>query len=380
MMRSLRGFLGLKEKQRDSNLPLKIRYYSSNFKKNRHEYYEYLSMIMVESMGKKTILDIFRDDARRYGKGNPRGELSAFWASRIEQSGDLAQAFEGTLPEEDVGFIYSLQAAGGGILESGLKDLSHLIQVKNRLSGILQKFTAVTLFAFSLFVGMLFAVGYFLAPEIQGSFNTIPPEFYKGGSRLFFGIGEFMRSSGHFYVGGALILLFMTPFILKNATGKARSYLDKYGVFALYRNVQSIRFLLSLSTLIKPHAGAESISLTHAVHLLSENESRWMRWHLGKMQQRMEQADIGAETFDTGLFDKEVIWYLTDMASVSGLDEALQRSKTRLELHTVTALESKTKILSWIILLSLVFSMLGIYMLVLKVMMEMTGLMKLGVF
>lgn len=366
--------------KRNSSLPLKVRFYASSFKNNRHEYYEFLSMIMIESMGRKTILDIFRDDATRYGKSNPRGVLSDHWARKIEESGDLAQTFKGTLPDEDVNFIASLQAAGGGILESGLIDLSNLIKVQKRLGAILKRFAIMVGFAIILITAMLFAIGYHLAPEVQGSFSAIDPVYYKSASKRFFGLAEFMRERGHYYLILVLLIVASMPFILRWFTGPMRRWLDKFGVFHLYRSVQSIRFMLSLSTLIQPRLGSESISLPKAISILNRGESKWMKWHMDQMMVRMDEADIGPETFDTGLFDKEVIWYLMDMASVSGLDTALQKSKVRLEAHTIDALDKKTKIISWTILVSVVLSMIGIYLWVISVIMEMTSLMKLGIF
>lgn len=362
-----------------SDVPIGLRRKASSFKKNRHEYYEYLSMIMIETQGKKTILDIFRDDALRYGPKSNRGALSEYWAQKVSENGDMAETFKGTLPNEDVNFIYSLQEAGGGILESGLNDLADLIKVKNQLSAILTRFAFLVGFASIMLVGMLFAIGYFLAPEIERSFSSVQPYMYGDAARAFFALGEAVRQYGFFFIGFFILALASVPFLLKNMTGSLRYRLDGFGFFKLYRNLESIRFMLSLATLLKPRTGADTVSLSRAIPLLSKGEGRWLNSHTTEMMRRLNEAEIGPETFDTGLFDKEVIWFLTDMSSVSPFDYALQRTKTRLEQHTITVLEKKAKILSWIILIILVICMLGNYMWVLKVIMDMASAMKLSI-
>ena len=362
-----------------TSLPFSVRFAAFFFSDTRDEYYEYLSMIIKNSNGAKNIKHIFYDDIDRYGK-SPRGILSQHWAKVSEETGDLGQCFDRTLPASDVNFIRSLQEAGGGILDTGLQDLADLTRVNQKLSGILKKLYFVIGFSLLLVVGMLFAIGYYLAPEIQSSFTAIDPVYYKSMSRLFFGIGDAMKENGLFYLFIFLALASCFPYVLSNLTGSIRTTLDKYGIFALYRKTHSIRFMLSLSTLIKSRVGAESISLDSAVYMLMKNESRWMKWHLGRMLEKMEGAMIGAETFDTGLFDKEVIWYMSDMQAITNLGDAIQLSKSRLEEHTIKDLSTKSMILSWIILLSTVLSMLSIYFLVMVVISEMTSLMKLGIF
>src|SRR5690606_943246 len=81
-----------------------------HFRAGRADYYAYLADMLQSLQGRKTLLDHFEDDARRYGPATVRGRLSQRWARRYQESGgDLAAAWSGTLPADECLLVASAQ-------------------------------------------------------------------------------------------------------------------------------------------------------------------------------------------------------------------------------------------------------------------------------
>ena len=69
------------------------------------------------------------------------------------------------------------------------------------------------------------------------------------------------------------------------------------------------------------------------------------------MLARIDAGMNGTDALDTGLIDSDTWWYLSDMVSTAGLDEGLQRTRIRLEQHTVRKLSVQAQVLRWGLLL-----------------------------
>ena len=83
-------------------IPLFLRLDALRFRALRADYYEYLADLVEGTQGRKSLRDIFDDDAHRYGRRTVRGRLSRYWAAAyLEAGGDLGVAWSGTLPAEE---------------------------------------------------------------------------------------------------------------------------------------------------------------------------------------------------------------------------------------------------------------------------------------
>ena len=52
------------------------------FRPGRADYYEYLADLIEGTQGRKSLRDVFEDDARRYGVDTERGRLAGEWGGR----------------------------------------------------------------------------------------------------------------------------------------------------------------------------------------------------------------------------------------------------------------------------------------------------------
>ncbi|MCC3263220.1 hypothetical protein LLE87_34170, partial [Paenibacillus polymyxa] len=74
---------------------------ASKFARASADWYEYLADMTEDTQGSRTFLSILAADAQRYGK-SARGVLSAYWAHRIVETGELGRTLHRTLPPREV--------------------------------------------------------------------------------------------------------------------------------------------------------------------------------------------------------------------------------------------------------------------------------------
>ena len=94
------------------------------FQKSRSDFYEDKSTLLMSS--DKKLIDIFSVDSGRYA-GTPRGVISSIWVRRLEENGaDLADAWFGTLPDDEVAVLSVQQIGGTNAIAMALKDMARM--------------------------------------------------------------------------------------------------------------------------------------------------------------------------------------------------------------------------------------------------------------
>jgi hypothetical protein len=146
---------------------------------------------------------------------------------------------------------------------------------------------------------------------------------------------------------------------LPNLTGSLRVFLDRWGLWRLYRIVQAVRFLSLLAVLLQPR-GNVGARLREALRIQRSGASRWMGLHVDTMLLRIDAGFEAVDALDTGLVDEQTWWYFVDMVHTLGLDAGLQRTCVRLSAHTVGKLARQAVMIRWVLLLCSVSIVLGI--------------------
>lgn len=348
---------------------------AKRFASSRADYYRYLARIIEATKGRKSLRRIFLDDAARYGN-RPRGVLSAHWADRFDESGDLVHTFSGTLPSTDVAVIGALQRSGGGALELGLHDLASITTLIGRLRQSMRSVAGVGLVALLLLVGVLAAIPLFTVPELRNAFADVPAELYRANTRTLFGFADWLANYWLPVAGVLVGLVACVGWSFQNLTGPLRAQLDRVAVWRLYRYAVAIQFLATLATLLR-RRGNVSTRLREGILMLRPGASPYLANHLDSMLERVDDSRIGAETFKTGLLDADTQYFLEDMIDSSGLDDGLQQTRTQLESHTIHVVLKQAQILRWSLLLGAVAALLGIFFWHQIVMRELISLLKL---
>jgi len=323
-----------------------------HFRAGRADYYAYLADMLHSLQGRKTLLDHFEDDARRYGPAAVRGRLSQRWARRYQESGgDLAAAWSGTLPADECLLVASAQQAGGGALAEVLRDLAHTARLVRAVRDELLYTTAAGLAAMAVAVALLCAVPYFTVPRLQQVFHGLPPEYLGGAARALYALADAVRRWLPLWLvalpGGVLLVLWSLP----RLSGRLRAVLDRIFPWRLYRDFHAIRFLAMLSVLLRQRGNIDT-RLREALAVLAWNARPWLAGHVTAMLARIDAGIVGAESLDTGLIDRELWWFMTDMAAAHGLAGGLQRGRARVESHTAARVRRQAQAIRWTLLLA----------------------------
>jgi hypothetical protein len=169
-------------------------------------------------------------------------------------------------------------------------------------------------------------------------------------------------------------LVYAVAWSLPNLTGRLRQVLDRGFVWRAYRDFHCIRFLAALSVMVK-RRGNVSTSLRDALDLQADGAPPWRRWHVDRMIANIDDGRVGSDTFDTGIVDAETLWFLTDLIAARGMDEALLRTRERLERHVVARIARRAALLRWALLLACVAAAISLVFWHFAVVNEMRGAM-----
>ncbi|TCT05353.1 general secretion pathway protein [Paralcaligenes ureilyticus] len=330
------------------------------FRAGRADYYDYLSALMDSMQGRRTLLEIFQSDMRRYGHATVRGRLSQRWVQAYPMTGgDLYLTWAGCFPANELGLIRVAQASGNAPLVHTLRDLSDAVRLIRQAHDILTTTLWSAVLALAMLAALVLAVPLFTVPQLRHTFNAVPPEYYAALTRRLFGFASLVQ--GHwlfatvFFLGAILLLLWSLP----NLTGRIRHGLDRYFLWRIYRQVHAIGFL-SVLTIVLERPGAGSTQLRAALAMQRAGASAWVLAHLDAMLARIDIGLVGADTFDTGLFDRELFWFLSDMAMARGLGEGLALTRGRLKSQVLSLVARQALVLRWALLLSCVAGLLSL--------------------
>lgn len=326
------------------------------FSRQRADWYEYLADMTEDTQGKRTLLNILDSDAQRYGR-SARGVLSAYWAHKIVETGKIGLTLHGTLPPKEVAEFVSLQRQGQAVLAGGLRDLASLVRLSARLRHILVStlFTSAVAIVL-LWIVVMIGIPYFTAPMLLSSMPDIPVVLFTFPTQAFFGFAEWIRDHGARVWVATLFIPILFQLSFSYLDGPIRRWLDNWGPYRLYRDVQAIGVISTAATAVKPRSGV-TVSLREAIALQFDGASRWLTQRLLEIQKKLEDSKSGVQVFDVGLLDRETYWYLEDLGATLGLDIALQKTRERMETTILKRVEARAQQMRWVILIAAVVVM-----------------------
>lgn len=330
------------------------------FKEHRADFYEYLAELISATSGAKTLLTIFRDDVRRYGPYSARGCLTRIWLERFPKTGgDLFSTWYGSFPLEDIVAIQSAQYAGAGALIQTLRQLSEIVRVTDAARTAFFQTVLTGLLSLSVALAAVLLIPFFTVDRLSQAFAALPVEYYGPVTQALFTLSEVLRRLWWLLIGVIVLFPWLCLRSLSSFTGRIRNVLDRWGLWRLYRVVQSVRFLSLLAVLLQPR-GNVGARLREALIIQRTGATPWLRSHVDAMLLRIDGGLDAIDALDTGLVDEQTWWYFTDMAMTLGLDAGLQRTCTQLSSNTVQKLARQALMLRWILLLSSMAIVLGI--------------------
>jgi nitrate reductase NapE component len=330
------------------------------FAPGRGDYYDYLADMIEGLQGRKTLRDLFEDDAHRYGLSTVRGRLAQRWSRALEaDGGDIATAWLGTLPVEELALLRVAQAAGAGAFTATLRDLARVVQVVEQASRMFLASIAAGVIACCVALALIYAVPFLSAPRLQAVFHAVPPTYYGVLTRGLFGFAQVLLQLLPVLTVGTVGGIWLILWSLPNLSGPLRTHLDRWAIWRFYRDINGVRFLAMLAVLVRQRGNVD-MRLRQALAMQAAHARPWLGWHIENMVARIDAGMVGADTFDTGLIDVETWWYLSDMIAAHGMASGMRRACARVEAHVLPRVRRNAQRWRWALLLSAVTAVIGL--------------------
>lgn len=330
------------------------------FRTQRADYYEYLADVIDATAGTKTLQNIFYDDVSRYAAASPRGLLSRVWLERFPQAGgDLFATWNGTLPLEDLLAIQSAQYSGSQALTKTLRQLAGVVKLIDGAHRLLVTTAFAGLAGLFIALGSVLSIPFFSAKQLQQVFAAVPTEHFSEWTKALFVTADILNAAWPFVSVGLILSALIVLWSFASWTGPLRRVADKFGPWAFYRRVQTVRFVSLLAVTLTP-GGSQGGRLRDAIALQIQGATPWFSGHLHVMVTRLDLGANAIDALETGLIDSEIWWYFADLIQTLGLDEALHRARLRTEKHALKRIQTQAVYLRWGALLLSLMIVLGV--------------------
>lgn len=319
------------------------------FRSKRAEYYEDLAALL--STTNRKMLSILEADALRY-VNTPRGQLSALWAQRfIDNGANLAEAWQGTLPADEVAILYVQQDAGEDAIPSALNDLAVMARLSDRVISESVNTLAVAFLALIVATVAITVMPGFSVSTMKESIE-VPVSYWGPFGRAMVAWDETVKA----YAFPVLIIVLMgTTWLIwsaQNWVGQSRETADRtVTLYRTLREISAVRFLMAMSTLTRKRGNVMHTLEDALLSLADSSASPWMRWRIEQVLDRIgETGATTCDVFDSGLLSQEMFWRLRDVEEGSGFAAAFDVTSKYVAAHLVPRLIKRLTVWRWILL------------------------------
>lgn len=359
------------------SIPFAIKQASRSFNKNRADYYVYMASILKSSGGGIKILQLFENDIVRF-EGKPRGKLCLYWYEQYSANGgNLADAFQGTLPDDEVAILRVAQNAGGDALIFALDDLARMAKLSDQVKQESLSTIVSGLFGIAIAFLMLTIFPIFSVREIANAYEFLPLDAWGQNGQRFYSYAKWMEGNLFAITVIIGILIVALNWTFSNYTGKFREWLDEnISLYRVSRDLKGALFLATMSTLTKKRGGV-MFTLKQSLETFSNSaRTPWLRW---RIDQIIDGADstgsIGVQAFDTGMISREMFYFLEDMQKAKGFSEGFEETGAYVEGHLMKSTIKKMMFYRWSMLVMSLVVALVIFGWQFQVIYEMRGAM-----
>lgn len=329
--------------------PLTITWAAWCFRRKRADYYDFLAQYLVQTAANRTLLDIFQQDAERHGLLSARGRLANWWADRFPVcGGDLAQTWQGTLPVRELHCLDLAQTAGQPALLLTFKALADQIRLTQKSTRHFWQTIATGLVALGVAMAAVTLLPLYAAPKLTQAFSVVPAPLYGIQTQRLVAWAAWLSQYGWALVGLGCLALSGWIWSFGHLVGPLRGWLDRFGPWRLYRDMQAIRFLTMTATLLR---SLQQRGVTLRGVLLAQQvcANHWLGWHL---QQMMNQIDSGLDPLDalhTGLISEQARWCLLDVVRVRGLSDGLMVASSQIGERLTDTMAQRAVVWRWLL-------------------------------
>lgn len=359
------------------SIPLNVKLAIWQFNRSRADYYAYFAAKLTSAGGGIKIMQMFEDDVLRF-PGKTRGIIAEFWLQRYSANGaNLAGAWEGTLPEDEVAVIRVAQDAGGDAVMHAVKDLARMAKLSDQVKQQAFMTMLAALIGLGVAAAMLTLFPIYVVSTLKKTYDFLPVEFWPSSAKKMMTYSDWVLSYGLYVLG--VIALFGTyiHWSFDNLVNKSREWLDKKNV--IYRTMRDLKgalFLYTMCTLTR-RRGNTMFTLKQSLEIFMESaRTPWLKW---RIEQIVAGADatgaIDIQAFNTGLLSEDMFYFLEDMEKAKGFSEGLEATANYVEETILERIIKKMYFYRWILLLVALSAGLSVFGWQFSIMYDMRGAM-----
>jgi len=332
--------------------PVSILWAAWCFRSQRADYYDFLAQYLKHSAANRTLLEVFQQDAERHGPGSSRGRLAAWWSLRFPANGgDLPETWQGTLPIEDLHCLGLAQNAGQPALLMTLHALAAQIRLTQKSTRHFWQTIFTGVMALCIGMATLMLLPLYAAPKLMQAFSAVPATLYGVQTQRLITWSTWLEHHGWLLPLVSLLTLGAGFWSLSYVIGPVRQWLDPFGPWRLYRDMQAIRFLTTTATLLRS-LQERGVTLREVLLMQQNGVNRWLGWHLQRMVVQIDTGLDPLEALETGLLSAQARWCLMDVVRVRGLSEGLLVACAQIGDHLTQSMAKRAVIWRWFLLLA----------------------------
>jgi type II secretory pathway component PulF len=358
-------------------LSFAVRNAASKFRQKRAEYYSYLSSMLEASQGNTKFITLFERDAQRY-QNEPRGVLCAYWRDTYMNNGaSLADAWEGTLPDDELAIIRVAEGAGAGAVMIALKDVARVAALSDKVKSEVIGTLLVSIIGVAIALVMVTIFPVFASAKLQEIYSFIPLDQWGPKGRSFNNYAKGVMDYGLYVIAIFCIVIAYIQWTINNLTGPMRDWLDrKVVLYRVIRDIKGALFLATMSTLTR-RRGNVMFTLRDSLTLFGQNaRSPWLRWRVDQVVDGIDQTGaIGTDAFNTPLLSREMFFFLRDTQEARGFAEGFVETGHYVETNIIVGLIKRMTFYRVILLLAGVVTVVGVMGWQFGVIYEMKGVM-----
>lgn len=342
------------------SVPLRVRWAAWRFRRERAEYYAFLGELLANRALEQTLLLTFEQDCWRHGNGSVRGRLAGWWAARYAASGgDLVQTWRDTLPARDLQTVALAQEAGQAALVQTLKSMASQIRLWHECTGNFWQTIAVGLVAAVVAVACLFVMPLWTVPRLMAAFANVPPSYYGASLTNLLGWANSVRA----YWWAWLLVLSLAAALVwwsfAGLTGPVRRFLDQFGIWRLYRDLNAMQFLTGSATLLNA-LSPSGVSLRTVLTTQQQHAGAWLNHHLLRMLRELDRGADALTSLNTGLLANDIWWRFIDVVRVHGLAQGLGAASGAIGELLKGQMARRALVLRWVLLISALASVMAV--------------------
>lgn len=219
-------------------------------------------------------------------------KLQAF-LDRMATTESVAGVFEGFVPREELGVIYSSEKSGA--LADGFLSIVATLKFEQQLRSQLIKAVSFPLIMLCL---ALVVIGGYAVKVFPAFEKVIPTNRWPGVTQVLYSFGTGLYHGLWIYIAvvSVAVVIFIR-LVMSNVTGGVRNnILDRILPFSTYKRMSASLFLSSLSAMLR-----NNVPLNESLDVIRLNANRWMRHHLALMQNNMALGQPYGKAMNTGL-------------------------------------------------------------------------------